>query len=495
MTVKRRRVLGSDQLGGSCRIIILITMGLLFLAGVGSNTELFAQTAEQPQRQRILDEPFRLRMDEQIPTEKRMLFDWGGWLRSSYWAIDEQVDRNFDGSDDGYHAMRLQQMRLWGYFNLDQAHQVYARGKLDYYDWNHGASYDHNDSDREGPNLERGWYNFRLSQYQYGKGQSPGDYDLGIKFGRQYVELGSGLALSVPLDALLVNGYYKNWQVTGLGAFSIPSTHNIDRSVPGNSKESRNFWGTQLRYNGYRNHEPFVYYFAQEDKDGGAVRLDQRYGYDSEYLGAGSRGQFFHRDLQYTLELVSECGDSYADSPGETNQQRIRAWALDTELRYLMNDDHLSQLAVEFVLASGDTNRTFSPTNTVGGNQPHSVDTSFSGWGFRNTGMVLAPRMSNLNSIRLGASTFPVNHIELFKDLEVATNFFLYHKNESSGAASDSLSVNDNDFLGSEFDLFLNWRITSDLAWSLQYGVFFPGDAFLNRDDRHLFFTGLLLSF
>ncbi|MCP4709036.1 MAG: hypothetical protein GY869_10455 [Planctomycetes bacterium] len=105
--------------------------------------------------------------------------------------------------------------------------------------------------------------------------------------------------------------------------------------------------------------------------------------------------------------------------------------------------------------------------------------------------------MSNLNVLRLGASTFPANHIELFKDLEVATNFFVYHKNESSGAASDSLSVNNDDYLGSEFDLFLNWRITSDLAWSVQYGMFFPGNAFEqgNRDTRHLFFTGLLLNF
>ncbi|KPK74276.1 MAG: hypothetical protein AMJ79_14590 [Phycisphaerae bacterium SM23_30] len=225
------------------------------------------------------------------------------------------------------------------------------------------------------------------------------------------------------------------------------------------------------------------------------MREDQTFGYDSQYLGLGSRGQFLHRDLQYTLEVVGEHGESHAESIGADHPQRIRAWAFDTELRYVVPDEHFSQLALEYLLTSGDSNRWFSPTNTIGGNQPHSIDTSFSGWGFRNTGLVLAPRMSNLQAVRLGAATFPLNYMETFKNLEVAANFYIYHKQQSSGAASDNLSLKDNNFLGSEFDFNVNWRLTSDLAWMLSYGIFLPGDAFLNRDDRHLFFTGLLLGF
>ncbi|KPK74277.1 MAG: hypothetical protein AMJ79_14595 [Phycisphaerae bacterium SM23_30] len=190
MAAQSRKISSSYHFGGSCRALF-IALGLLFLLGVAANGRLNAQITDQTQRQRLLDEPFRLRMDEQVPTAKRALFDWGGWFRSSYWAIDEHVDRDFDGHDDGYHALRFQQWRLWGNINLDQAHQFYARAMLNYYDWNHRTSYDHNDSDWEGVNLERGWYNFRLSQAQYARGETPGDFDLALKIGRQYVELGA----------------------------------------------------------------------------------------------------------------------------------------------------------------------------------------------------------------------------------------------------------------------------------------------------------------
>ncbi len=511
MAAQSREMSNSFLSGASCRATI-ITLGLLIFLGFSTGAKLQAQITDLTLQQRQLNEPFRLRMDQEIPTSKRALFNWGGWLRSSFWAVDENVDRdfvfskwaadenvdqNFEDSGAGYHALRLQQLRLWGNLNLDQAHQFYARAKLDYFDWNHGTSYDLNDGDWNGPNLERGWYNFRLSQAQYANGEDPTDFDLSLKIGRQYVELGAGLALSIPLDAIQISGYWGNWQLTGLGALSIPSTYNIDRSVPGDGKESRRFWGTQLRYHGWRDHEPFAYYFGQKDQDFGLVVDDQTFGYDSQYLGLGSRGQLLLRDLQYTCEVTGEFGQSHADSFDQAEQEKIQAWAFDSELRYLFQDAHFSQLALEYLLASGDSNRWFSPTNTLGGNQPHSTDTSFSGWGFRGTGMVLAPRMSNLQMVRLGASTFPANHLEIFKNLELAANFFLYHKQQGSGAASDNLSINDNNnkFLGSEFDIHVNWRITSDLAWTLRYGFFVPGDAFLSRDERQLFFTGFTLGF
>jgi len=434
-------------------------------------------------------------MDEEVPTAKRALFDWGGWLRGNYWSVDDRVDRDFDGSDDGRHAYRQQQLRLWGHFNLDQVHQFYGRMRLDYIDWNHGSSYDRNDSDWEGPDLERGWYDFRLSRYQLAYGQSPGDFDLAVRLGRQYVQLGTGLALSVPLDAVVASTYYQDWQMTGMMALSIPSTDNIDRSVPGDSKESRRYWAVQLNYHAWRDHEPFVYFFSQEDKDAGIIRDDQTFGYDSMYAGIGSRGRFFHRDLQYTGEFVVECGKSYADALNESHRQNIHAWAFDTEIRYVIPDEHDSQLSVEYLLASGDSDRIASPTNTVGGNLPHSKDTSFVGWGYRNTGLSLAPRMSNLGMVRLGASTFPANQISFFREMQVGTNFYLYHKQQAAGAASDSLSTKDKHYLGSEIDIYVNWRITPDLAWALRYGIFLPGDAFSRQSHRELFFTALTFNF
>jgi hypothetical protein len=479
----------------------------IFIA-IPLSSAVWAQTPQiSAQRQRVLEEPFRLMMDQQVPTEKRVLFDWGGWFRSNYWAIDEDTSRDLNESnpkirDDGYHAFREQQLRLWGLLNLDQVHQVYARMKLDYWDWNDHTSYNGNDSDWDGANLERGFYDFRLSRYQMAYGEKPGDFDFSARLGRQYVEFGNGLTLSIPLDALLVSGYYDNFKVTGLGAWSIPSTYNIDRSVPDNEKESRRYWGVQVEYSGFHDHTPFVYYLNQEDLDAGMVRpvngIDQAFGIDSQYVGLGSQGRFFHRDLQYSVEGVIETGKSYAYTPDtdeSASRQSISAWAFDTELRYLVPDKKRTLYAVEYLLASGDSDRYFSPIDTVGGNQPGTLDRSFSAWGFRNTGLVFAPMISNLGMVRLGASTFPWENFKAFKDLELGANVFFYHKQRESGAASDNLSFRDHSYLGNEYDFYANWWFTSDLAITAHYAFFLPGEAFPSQSDRQLFYTALTLSF
>jgi len=482
-------------------------MGVVVLLALGSAA--LAQQAP-PEQQRLLAEPFRLLMDEQVPLEKRVLFDWGGWFRSSVWDADDNVDRDFDGRDDGRHVLRWQQLRLWGYLNLDQVHSFYSRGRLDYLDWNHHTSFDGDDSEWIEPKLDRLWYDFQLSRAQKAYGQTPGDFDFSMRLGRQYVVLGTGLALSIPLDAVLMKAQYQQFQLRGLLALSTTDAINIDRSVPDEPDESRCYWGVELRYNGWRDHEPFAYFFAQEDKDGGLRRtigaidnnddgepdefIDQTFGYDSRYTGLGSRGKFFHRDLQYTCEFVLETGKSYAYSQ-TSNPQNIHAWAFDTELRYVVPDEHNSQVLIEYVFASGDNDRTGSPTDTVGGNRLHSPDRSFSAWGFRNTGLGLAPRLSNLGIIRLGASTFPAPRRALFKELLLGADLFFYHKHQGRAAISDDLSTEHNNFVGTGIDIYANWRIASDIAWTVRYGVFVPDNAFRKKTDRQQFFTGLTLNF
>jgi len=452
-----------------------------FLAGLALMGPLTmpanAQSADQTQRERILDEPFRLNMDDQTPAEKRVLFDWGGYFRSTFWAADENVDRDGDGLDDGYRALRRQQLRVWGLLDLDQVHRVYARGKLDYLDWNSGSSVDHNDSDWEGADLDRGWYEFRLSRYQQAYGEPVGQHDLAVKLGRQYVEFGTGLALSLPLDAALVSLYSGHWQLTGLGGVSLHSAHNIDRSFPGDTNEERTFYGLQVRYNAWPDHKPFAYFFGQEDDDFGTVRQGQTYGYDSHYLGVGSRGQLGLPNLQYTVEGVLESGRSHAFG-APARKESIEAWAFDTELRYLFMDTKRSELTAEYLLASGDGDRDASPTNTIGGNRPRTDDTSFVAWGFRDTGLALAAVPTNLGMLRLGASTFPARQQRCFEHLKVGASYYFYHKQQAGGALSDNLSLDEACYAGSEMDLYLQWRFTSDLAWTARYGLFWPGAAF-----------------
>ena len=452
---------------------------------------------EGSQAARILEEPFRLKMDEEVPLDKRVVFDWGGWFRTSVWDIRDYVDRNLDEHGDGRRTLRRQQLRLWGQLNLDNVHRIYSRGRLDYLDWNNGSSFGGDDSDLYGPKLDRLWYDFNLRRALLAQGQEPGEYDFSMRLGRQYVEWGTGLALSTPLDAVVVEGSWRNCSATGLLGMSVAHAYNIDSSFPDNSMESRRYWGVLLKYEGCRDHEPFAYFFAQDDQDAGSVRNGQSFGYDSNYTGLGSRGRFFHRDLQYSCEFVVETGQNYARG-GTDRRQNISAWAFDTELRYLFQDGRDSQVLIEYLLCSGDPDRGDSPSNTVGGNRWHTNDSSFVGWGYRNTGLALAPRLSNLGMVRLGFSTFPAKHIKLFEKLLAGTDLFVYHKQRGDAVISDDLSTQDDKFVGAEIDFYMNWRLASDVAWTVRYGVFFPGSAFdqdNSRTDRQHFFTGLTMNF
>ncbi len=456
-----------------------------------------AQAQSSSRSRRAFDERFRLRMDESVPSGKRAVFGYGGWFRSSFWDADDNVDRNGDGRDDGRHVLRRQQLRLWGDVNLDQVHHFYVRGRLDYLDWNSGTSFDGRDSDWDGPDLDRLWYEFKLSAAQRAYGWDSTDFDFTVRLGRQYVEMGTGLALSVPLDAVWMTCRSGDWRLSGLLGLSVSDAHNIDQSVPGDSEENRRYWGVQVNYDRWRDHEIFAYYFAQDDGDAGKVLLGQTFGYDSQYVGVGSRGAFFSPQVQYTVEIVGEFGKSYAwtiqNEPPD--RENIQAWAFDTELRYLMSDKNRTEWLVEYLLASGDTDRYFSPTNTVGGNRPHSKDRGFSGWGFRNTGMVLVPEISNLGMARVGVSTFPVPDNVLWRRFQVGTDLFVYHKQNRDGAMSDSLSTDASAFVGLGLDFYANWRIVSDVAWTIRYGLFMPGDALVSETDRQQLFTGVTLSF
>jgi len=126
---------------------------------------------------------------------------------------------------------------------------------------------------------------------------------------------------------------------------------------------------------------------------------------------------------------------------------------------------------------------------------PGTKDHAFNGFGFRDTGLVLAPEVSNLNAYVLGASFFPLEHIKLFRRLELGTKVFFFQKAARNGALSDVPAQTNARWVGWEWDLFANWQITSDLIWSIRYGAFQPGDAFVDNGCGQFLYTGFTLSF
>ncbi|MCH8807643.1 MAG: alginate export family protein [Planctomycetes bacterium] len=437
------------------------------------------------QQQRLIDQKLADERSRRAPIDSLVDFQYGGWF--DYYVFH---------FDDGSQQSRLFQrpgLAVWTRLRLDQgAHEFFARMRLTYNYFKRGDEIDRQ-QDWVGPNFDRAWY-----QVDVGRAlrlTDPSDpFQFQVRIGRQEVQFGNGYVLDMPLDAVRFDARLRDFRLTGLFAKTIASTPNVDRSPPVQGHSERNFFGVQLTYEGLGDHEPFAYALWNQDhtRERPSAFL-QEFDYDSQYFGVGSRGTFA-RNLHYWTEWVYETGHSFGDG-AYIRRDVVDAWAWDVGLEYLFDHEMHPRLAFEYMFASGDRDRQFSPTSAMGGNRNDRSDTSFVGFGFRDTGLSAAPVLSNIHVWRVGASFMPLRRVELFEHFELGTNWFLYYKNRRGAAISDPTADRFSGYVGWEIDTFLNWRLSSDLSWTTRWGVFFPGKAYSDRDTRHFLLSGLTWSF
>lgn len=438
-------------------------------------------------QQRLLEEEVRSELNTELPADQKVELRWGGWY--SFWNL------LWDDGINSSRQFRQHDLRLWGSLGLDEGtHQFYVRGKFQREDFNHGDSFDGGDGDWIGPNLDRAFYEFDLARAAKAyRNETLDDWNFRFKVGRDLVEFGTGYALSLPMDHVLMTLELGDVELNALGGTGIKSNDDIDRTRPNKEYSNRNFWGAELAYTGFKKHRPFVYAFWNDDQHGeGRYVPLQSWDYDSWYLGAGSTGELW-QNLRYGTELVFEHGDTYGWGDWYKRDE-IHAWAYDINLEYLTQWKTKPRFLFEYMFASGDPDRRFRPTGSLGGNASGDDD-AFNAFGYRDTGLSFAPRLTNVHIWRAGAAFTPFEKVEMLKNLELGTDWFLYSKNRSDGAVSDGTANRESAFLGWEMDYFASWRITSDLAWTTRFGTFFPGRAFSDQTTRTFLLTGLTWSF
>jgi hypothetical protein len=369
---------------------------------------------------------------------------------------------------------------------------LFARVKLTFEYFKPGDEYDRQ-RDWVGPNFDRAWYQIDVGRAL--RLNEPSDpVQLKLRIGRQEVKFGTGYVLDQPLDAIKAEARFGDFLVTSLFAKSIASYPNVDRSPPVQGHSGRRFFGVQAAYDGWQRHQPFVYALWNEDRtDERPKAAFQQYDYDTQYFGVGSRGDLAH-NLNYWAEFVLETGRSFGDGDFR-HRDRVHAWGWDFGIEYLFERPMRPRVAFEYMFASGDSNRLLSPTSAQGGNRGDREDTSFVGFGFRDTGIAAAPTLSNIHVWKLGGSLVPLERYELFHDFELGTNWFLFHKNRARAAISDPSADTFAGYVGWEMDYFINWRLASDVSWTMRWGLFFPGDAYSDRETRQFLFTGMTWSF
>ena len=163
------------------------------------------------------------------------------------------------------------------------------------------------------------------------------------------------------------------------------------------------------------------------------------------------------------------------------------AFAADFRVEYLFPGHRRTRVSSEFLLASGDDDRSDTST-TFRGNAPGTTDRSFNAFGLINTGLAQAPAVSNLMMLRCGVSTFPLGDTMEFQRLQVGLDAFLFAKFDKDAPIGEPTTAGRR-YLAWEPDVFLNWQFMSDVTLALRYGISFPSDEVFPFDDPRQFFS------
>jgi hypothetical protein len=462
-----------------------VALAALALAAAAASAAAQPRPEEVFQRDLFLERDVRERLAQTVPTEQTALLEWGGFYMPSYTFYDD--------IDGGHAHVTRQDLRLWAQLQLDQVHRVFARMKMNYIDFAAGDAHGFRQHDLEGPKLEVGFYEVDLSAAAKRYAGQDWPFRAMVRGGRQYIEVGRGIAMGMILDAGLFQVDTKDVSFRGFAGQSISSEDNIDRSVPGFTNSERNFFGGEVKLTSIDRHEPYMFFVIQRDQSGESpFNPVQDYHYDSEYVGLGSRGSLA-TNLQYAIENIWQTGRTPANGQ-ENDEEPIRAYAFNAELDYYCPRPMKPVASLEYGYASGDGDRGRATTAALG-NTAGTDDHAFQGFGYVNSGLALAARFTNLQFVRMGGRLTPVDKKTRCGRVDVGADYYFLFKADKDGPISDFRANDTSADVGQEIDLYVEWRITSDLSWTLRYARFFPGQAYSDRDPRDFLFTGLNISF
>lgn len=416
---------------------------------------------------------------------KTLVFDYGGWLDFRY--DDYRDDDNDSSLPDTVDYVNSLDARFWlkailrppagaSYTNV---HYAYVRLREFFL-----QSY---------PN-DKEWKNKNsapIVEYAYAVLDL---HPIWIEAGRQYISIGKGLAYSDVNDGVQLFISSPEWRFKALIAGTLPHQDNIDVSVPGSINGSeRYFYGFEAAYSFMKAHSLYSYFLIQRDRTKEYPPDDlQDYLYNSEYLSFGAQGSIIPQ-VRYLAEVIRESGSSYIFP--DNSKASVDAWAGIFEVMYSADIYSHPSLSCSYAFGSGDKDR-ISVTDTIGGNIS-GIDRNFLYFGYIPTGFALAPRLSNLHFLKGRVSLFPFENCLPLKQLSVDATYYRYYKFKPAGGIYDYDAIDIESYVGDEVDVELAWQIASDLNLTLQYGHFFPGEAYIEpaNDPEDYFSISLALSF
>ena len=441
------------------------------------------QPEDMFQRSLFYEQDVRSRLEGAMPAEQKVLLEYGGFYIPSYIHFTDQDDANGD--------MTVQDLRLWTQIRFDEVHRVFARMRLNYIDFAPGDGQGLRQHDLVGPNLEIGFYELNVGQAAAKYLGQKWPFTLYIRGGRQYIEVGRGIALGKVLDAGQFELQAKDWAFMGFAGHSQRGQDDIERVGPRYDATRRAFFGGQATYRGIDGHEPYAFFVIQKHMTDVDLPT-QDFDYDSSYYGVGSKGAVT-TNLHYAIESLWEFGRGAADTQ-VSGTEPVRAYAFNGELDYYVQRPMKPVLTAEYGYASGDPDRG-SALSALNGNRIGTVDREFQGFGYVNSGLALGSKFTNMQFVRLAGRMTPYEKKTGAGRIDVGLDYYFFFKATDGGPTSDYRAFRDARSVGNEVDIYLEWRIFSDLSWTVRYGRFFPGAAYTDHHARDFFYTGLNFSF
>lgn len=409
--------------------------------------------------------------------------EWGGWFNVSYYSMDDEDNQK--SRDDVLDDLLNLDNRFWFRKVMTSGNTFYLRTKVAQrrYGWAKTVTFEDTETDE-----------FKVDMAYLDFSAGPRHK---FRVGRQFFHLGRGLVYSNVHDGISWNGIYGRWSLEGFISQSLPSENNLDYSVPGaNEEQKRRFAGLSGRYTGSRGGSVYLYYMLQRDSSREIPEdTAQEYDYDSQYLGLGTEG-FLTRDIQYYGELVRQEGKSYARGATATTEQ-IDAWGGLLGAKYYSRAKTHPIFSLEWAYGSGDGDRN-NVITTANGNLAGTKDRNFLYFGAYDGGSALAPRLSNLSILRVGFSFKPFEKYWRFRNFSFSAIYSDYTRVRENGAISDlEATVAGTSDIGREIDLYLKWRIFSDVSLNMNYAKFDPGDAYAigARDPETMFITSISFNY
>ncbi|MBI3098391.1 MAG: alginate export family protein [Planctomycetes bacterium] len=514
---------------------------IIFLFAVASVPGLRAQDSDTKRDQ--LEEEKRIELKRMAEFDQGYAIDYGGWIRFDYSNTEgKQGDTNQKAGPGGSNLpggegeptreAYLSDLRLWVQLKIGEAHKFYFRSVSQYKSVNHGDAFgepgNSKSFDTKEFNLDQGYYQLKLRPLIQGEAGGRNDYDVDVTVGRQFFRVGRGIVYNKVHNGILLDTRYKMVSLDLLASRTPVSENDFDKSRPNenlfingvtnqaksNSGETnRQFFGAQFGWKAFPGHEFYAFGLVQRDKNSEEPRSPRDFDYNSEYWGIGARGSltFLPGKERYFFEVINQTGRSVGRNdgahPANTTTSPIRAWALDAGVEAFFDKVWSQPRAnVEYIFAQGDQDRR-SLSSSTAGNERGTTDTTFIGFGFLQTGYASAPRVSNIHIAKVGATFKPLTGVsKWFAEFETGPTLYWYWKDDTNGPVSDSRARHNSRFLGFETDWTIRWNILSDVAFSVNYGYFWPGAAYSsqstsnngmggNASDRHSLSVSLTYSF